>query len=103
MAAFQKEGYLNINDQRCSGVWGRVNDPADILGSFLAKHLASAQKLTRSSIGSCLLKDGQMVPDSFEEMPSHVVYSAQDGLATLTPFLHERLLERLQDIDAKEK
>ena len=44
-----------------------------------------------------------MVPGSFEEMPSHVLYSAQDGLATLTPFLHERLLERLQEIDPKEE
>lgn len=75
IAQFQKEGYLNINDQR-SGVWGRVNDPSDIFGT-------------------CLLKNGQMVQGTFEEMPTHVWYSKNEGLSTLTPYLHERMLQEL--------
>jgi hypothetical protein len=67
---------LNINDQRAGGVWGRVNDPSDILGS-------------------CLLDNGKIVPKSFEKNPMHLIYSKQDGLVTLTEYLHKKLLEEL--------
>ncbi|KAI8903123.1 hypothetical protein EDD86DRAFT_175729, partial [Gorgonomyces haynaldii] len=69
----QKVGHLNINDQRMPPLWGRVNDPEDILGTSL-------------------IKDGKLVPKSFEPMPTHRILST-NGLFQLTPFLHEKLLK----------
>lgn len=81
VAMHQKEGFLNINDQR-TGVWGRVNDPSDILGV-------------------CLLRDGSMVAGTFEGSGTHVTYShVSEGLLTLTPYLHEKLLEKLNALNS---
>ncbi|KAI8593571.1 hypothetical protein BDZ88DRAFT_447931 [Geranomyces variabilis] len=76
LAAYQKLGYLNINDERTYAPFGRVSDPEDILGS-------------------CRLDDGKLVPGSYERMPTHRLFSF-NGLFRLSEHLQEKLLERLR-------
>lgn len=71
-AQYQNLGFMNIDDSRAMGVQGRVNDPADILGVVL-------------------LKDGDIVPGSFEQMPTHNIWSQQGGLVQLTDYLFNKL------------
>eukprot|EP00842_Homolaphlyctis_polyrhiza_P003621 jgi/Hompol1/425/HPOL_000142-RA len=73
LAVNQKEGFLNVNDQRVFSTWGRVNDPEDILGHVL-------------------LKDGVVQPNTYTRMPSHRLFS-RNGLFVLTDFLHQKLID----------
>ncbi|KAI9343064.1 hypothetical protein DFJ73DRAFT_797406 [Zopfochytrium polystomum] len=76
MAAYQKEGFLHVNDGRVFSTWGRVNDPEDIFGSVL-------------------VKDGKIVEGSYQRrMPTHRLVS-MNGLSQLSDFLHGKLLQRL--------
>ncbi|KAI8802766.1 hypothetical protein BJ742DRAFT_777942 [Cladochytrium replicatum] len=75
-AAFQKEGYMNVNDSRVGPVWGRVNDPEDILGNVL-------------------IREGKILPGTYQKFPTHRLVS-NNGLVQLTDYLHEALLERLR-------
>ncbi|KAJ3183495.1 hypothetical protein HDU87_006814 [Geranomyces variabilis] len=77
LAAYQKLGYLNINDERTYAPFGRVSDPEDILGS-------------------CRLDDGKLVAGSYERMPTHRLFSF-NGLFRLSEHLQDKLLERLRN------
>jgi hypothetical protein len=76
LATHFESGYLNINDQRTLVNWGRTADPEDILGTVL-------------------VKDGKMVPKTFEAMPTHRLYTI-NGFFKLEPFLSEKLLLQLK-------
>jgi hypothetical protein len=69
-------GYFNINDQRTPLNWGRTADPEDILGTVL-------------------VRNGQMVPNTFEAMPTHRLYTI-NGFFQLEPFLLEKLILKLK-------
>ncbi|KAJ3317031.1 hypothetical protein HDU76_001409 [Blyttiomyces sp. JEL0837] len=76
LAQHQKEGYLHVNDARVFAPWGRVNDPEDIFGSVL-------------------VKDGVMVENSYQRMPTHRPMS-MNGLFQLSEFLQTKLVEQLK-------
>jgi hypothetical protein len=76
LAKHFQSGFMNINDIRSPQNWGRTADPEDILGTIL-------------------VKDGKMIPGTFEAMPSHRLYSSH-GFFQLEPFLVEKLLETLK-------
>ncbi|KAJ3387218.1 hypothetical protein HDU92_002044 [Lobulomyces angularis] len=71
----QKNGYLNIQDERCYVPWGRVPDPEDIFGTVL-------------------LSQGKIVEGSFEQMPTHRMVSA-NGMFKLSEYLESRLIEEV--------
>jgi hypothetical protein len=75
LAAHLKNGYLNIQDLRAPEHWGRVADPEDILGSVL-------------------VQNQKMVPNTFEPMPTHRLFTRQ-GIFKLDPYLLENLLKEL--------
>ncbi|KAI8621266.1 hypothetical protein BC830DRAFT_1058344 [Chytriomyces sp. MP71] len=78
MAFNQKQGYLNINDQRVWTPYARVADPEDLLGAVL-------------------LKDGSIVPGSYQKTPTHRLVSS-NGLVQLSEALHELLVQRLEKL-----
>jgi hypothetical protein len=71
LAKYQREGYMNINDQRVQAIYGRVNDPQDILGVVL-------------------LKDGLVVEGSYERMPTHAIFT-KDGLVQVSDWMFDKL------------
>lgn len=75
-AAIQGNGALNINDQRVYIPFGRVGDPEDI-------------------VGIVRIQDGQIIPNSFEDMPTWRPISPSGGLFQLSEFLQRRLLSKL--------
>ncbi|RKP27733.1 hypothetical protein SYNPS1DRAFT_10650, partial [Syncephalis pseudoplumigaleata] len=60
-------------DERNPAPWGRIPDPEDIFGSVQ-------------------LKEGAIVPRSFQPMPTHRMVSS-NGLFRLSDTLHAALLE----------
>ncbi|KAJ3223346.1 hypothetical protein HK099_001268 [Clydaea vesicula] len=87
----QKNGYLNIQDERCYVPWGRVPDPEDIFGTVL---------LSQGKIGKCWLLfryinfNNALVEGSFEQMPTHRMVSA-NGMFKLSEYLESRLIEEV--------
>jgi hypothetical protein len=71
-------GFMHVNDERVQAIWGRLNDPEDIFGTVL-------------------VKDGEVVKDTYEPMPTHRIFSAS-GLFQLNDYMHSRLLEDLKKI-----
>ncbi|KAI8827124.1 uncharacterized protein EV422DRAFT_563201 [Fimicolochytrium jonesii] len=76
LAAHQKLGYLNINDERSPAPFGRVSDPEDILGAVR-------------------LDNGSIIPGSYERFPTHRLVTF-NGMFLLSTYLHQKLLERLR-------
>ncbi|RKP03980.1 hypothetical protein CXG81DRAFT_8860, partial [Caulochytrium protostelioides] len=72
----QVEGSLNLNDQRVYVPFGRVGDPEDILG--------------------CVeVSEGQIVPATFEPMPTWRPMTPSGGLFQLSAYLHQQLVNAL--------
>ncbi|KAJ3085230.1 hypothetical protein HK102_000197, partial [Quaeritorhiza haematococci] len=76
MAYNQRDGWLNIGDERVFMPYGRVPDPEDIIGGLR-------------------IKDGFVVPGTFERMPTHRLVTI-NGLFRLTEFMHGKLVEQLK-------
>ncbi len=60
-------------------------------GFFNLKRIADPQDI----LGSVLVKNGIIVPNSFVAMPTHRIVT-RDGLFKLNAFFHQKLLENLQ-------
>ncbi|KAI9295529.1 hypothetical protein K502DRAFT_275235, partial [Neoconidiobolus thromboides FSU 785] len=63
-ASFQKEGWIHINDERNPAPFGRIADTEDI-------------------IGSVLIKDSTILPDTYQPMPSYRLFTKSHGLIQL--------------------
>ncbi|OAJ37869.1 hypothetical protein BDEG_21841 [Batrachochytrium dendrobatidis JEL423] len=74
LANYQKEGHLNINDERVFTPWGRVSDPEDILGNVL-------------------VQNGKIVKGSYQRMPTHRLFSL-NGLFQLNKSLHDLYIQK---------
>ncbi|OAD78248.1 hypothetical protein PHYBLDRAFT_71708 [Phycomyces blakesleeanus NRRL 1555(-)] len=73
LAEWQKEGWLHVADERNPPPWGRIPFPEDI-------------------IGSVLIKDGVIQPNTFEAMPTHRLVTSC-GIFKLSEPLFQCLLK----------
>ncbi|KAI9146539.1 hypothetical protein BKA69DRAFT_1020964, partial [Paraphysoderma sedebokerense] len=83
MAAHQKEGWMNVPDERNPAPWGRIPDPDDIFGHVLIQSATS-------SISS---QPATIVVNSYQAMPSHRLVS-YSGLFVLPESLHQLFVQR---------
>jgi hypothetical protein len=75
-AKLLKQGYMNINDERTLVSFGRTAESEDIFGVVR-------------------VDDGVMKPNSFEEMPTHRIYTTQ-GFFKLNQFLMDCLIKEIK-------
>ncbi|KAF9568316.1 hypothetical protein EC968_002969 [Mortierella alpina] len=74
----QLEGWTHIADYRNPAPYGRIPLPEDIFGSVQ-------------------IEDGVIKPSTYQRMPSHRIVSSH-GLFQLSEYLHEKLVQRLQNL-----
>ncbi|KAF9290978.1 hypothetical protein BGZ68_005565 [Mortierella alpina] len=74
----QLEGWTHIADYRNPAPYGRIPLPEDIFGSVQ-------------------IVDGVIQPSTYQRMPSHRIVSSH-GLFQLSEYLHEKLVQRLQNL-----
>ncbi|KAF9953872.1 hypothetical protein BGZ72_005093 [Mortierella alpina] len=74
----QLEGWTHIADYRNPAPYGRIPLPEDIFGSVQ-------------------IVDGVIQPSTYQRMPSHRIVSSH-GLFQLSDYLHEKLVQRLQNL-----
>ncbi|KZO94668.1 hypothetical protein CALVIDRAFT_196277 [Calocera viscosa TUFC12733] len=82
-AVSRGEGYMSISDARNPPMPNRTPEPEDTLGMVQ-------------------VAEGQILPDSYEPMPTYRVCTT-DGILTLTPELEQLLIERLGEVDEEER
>lgn len=73
----QRTGWVHMIDARTPTPDGHV-PPHDVIGSFE-------------------VRDGEVVPDSYRPNGNHKLFT-EDGLFGLDPALHERLMERINEL-----
>ncbi|CAG8656134.1 708_t:CDS:2, partial [Dentiscutata heterogama] len=73
LAKYHQNGWLHIADIRDPAPWGRIPYPEDIFGMVL-------------------VKDGQIVPGTYQPMPTHRILTTK-GLFMLNGPFQEKLLE----------
>ncbi|KAI8145653.1 hypothetical protein BJV82DRAFT_510746 [Fennellomyces sp. T-0311] len=81
LAEWQKEGWLHIADERNPPPWGRIPFPEDI-------------------IGSVLVREGVIQPNSYEPMPAHRL-ATSNGIFQLSDPLTQCLVQEAKRV-AKE-
>jgi hypothetical protein len=80
-----KSGWMHIEDERALIPLGRTPDPDDI-------------------IGYCLVRDGKIIPGSYQAMPTHRLFSHLGEFRLPDPiyrFVLSKLIERLERANTK--
>jgi hypothetical protein len=67
-------------------------------GPVLVLDLRTNKPQARDVIGIFQAKGGELVPDSYQKGPNHVLLSP-DGFFRLDPSLHERLMRRMAQLN----